>query len=174
MLQSIPVSISVMNSIRLTSAITGNPTLASMRNVSDSLPSMAINVTYDPFPLQSATVGVGIFIAAQTQSLYVASGFTIVAGMIASQIVHERELGVKSMQLMMGINRVMYWISFFIFDYVLYLIPAALSLGLLAILNPSVRYTRTVNCLASSICTVTLLLFRLSIQCRHLEGLSYP
>lgn len=84
-------------------------------------------------------MGIGIFIAAQTQALYVASGFTIVAGMIASQIVQERELGVKSMQLMMGIDRVMYWLSFFIFDFVLYLIPATLSLGLLSILNPAVR-----------------------------------
>ena len=70
---------------------------------------VTFNVTYSPFPPRTRGAGIGIFIAAQTQSLYVASGFTIVAGMISSQVVLERELGVKSMQLMMGINRVMYW-----------------------------------------------------------------
>eukprot|EP00750_Incisomonas_marina_P015114 INCI18082.1.p1 GENE.INCI18082.1~~INCI18082.1.p1 ORF type:complete len:1528 (-),score=250.84 INCI18082.1:2500-7083(-) len=133
MLQSVPVSISVLNSARLTNALSAHPAVPRQA----STVALVTNVTYAPFPVTSASVGIGIFIAAQTQALYVASGFTIVAGMIASQIVQERELGVKSMQLMMGINRVMYWLSFFIFDFVLYLIPATLSLGLLSILNPA-------------------------------------
>jgi ABC-type multidrug transport system ATPase subunit len=132
-LQSIPTSISILNSARLTSALAGAQPFETVARI----PQVVINVTYTPLPLVSASTGIGIFIAAQTQSLYVASGFTIVAGMIASQVVLERELGVKSMQFMMGISRVMYWLSFFLFDLVGYLIPATLSVTLLIIINPS-------------------------------------
>ena len=156
MLQSIPTAISVLNSARLTAALQGAPALqtssdnnSSMGSVAgtdtdtdtdadNKVPHVALNVTYSPFPLQTPTIGIGMFIAAQTQSLYVASGFTIVAGMVSSRVVLERELGVKSMQLMMGINRVMYWLSFFVYDYLLYLVPACLSLGILALINPAV------------------------------------
>lgn len=127
MLQAIPTSISILNSARLTAKL--GPEL--MKS------GVVFNVTYLPFPLTSIEVGIGIFIAAQTQALYVASGFTIIAGMVASRVVLERELGVKNMQFMMGISRVMYWLSFFLFDFVLYLISAALSLTLLVIINPS-------------------------------------
>jgi hypothetical protein len=69
MLQSIPAAISTLNSARLTFAAVRNPAFGPSPHIA----SLVTNVTYSPFPLTSPTASIGIFIAAQTQSLCVAA-----------------------------------------------------------------------------------------------------
>lgn len=93
------------------------------------------------------------------QGLYVVMGFASIPGMAASYAVYERELGVKAMQLMMGVTRPAYWLSLMVFDVLLTTLPVGLVTLIVCVENDAfaANWAWTLLVIASN--TVNMLTF---------------
>ena len=114
-----------------------------------------------PFPRRASewTVDLADYFAGMTQGFYVVMGFGSIPAMAASYVVRERELGVKAMQLMMGIMRPAYWLSLLLFDLILAALPVCLVTLILCVENKAfaANWAWTLLVIASN--TVNLLTF---------------
>ena len=104
----------------------------SILKASSGNPRLQFNVTTHPFPSLKLNynygrqdTACGIFVC-----FVVGIGFALIPASIVSRIVHEKETGLRHIQIVSGIDKRAYWISFFLFDIVIAYIPCLIAMSL--------------------------------------------
>jgi ATP-binding cassette subfamily A (ABC1) protein 1 len=82
-----------------------------------------------PKTKQEATLFASVFVF--LASLIIIIAFSFVASNVALYIVREREVSAKHQQIISGVSISAYWVSNLIFDYFLFMVPAAIAIILL-------------------------------------------
>lgn len=100
----------------------------SLLRASTGNPKLSFNVTTHPFPPLKLNHGQdeaasGIFVC-----FVVGVGFALIPASIVSRIVHEKESGLRHMQVVSGLDKRAYWLSFLLFDIVVTYIPCIITM----------------------------------------------
>jgi len=90
---------------------------------------VSVSFSNKPFPLTAAQRA---FPDSQT-ALYLSLGFAFIPASYCSFIVRERETNSKHLQVLSGVNFVIYWLATWVWDVINYMVPAVLSVALIAI-----------------------------------------
>eukprot|EP00931_Biecheleriopsis_adriatica_P069363 TRINITY_DN4321_c0_g1_i1.p1 TRINITY_DN4321_c0_g1~~TRINITY_DN4321_c0_g1_i1.p1 ORF type:complete len:1964 (+),score=351.62 TRINITY_DN4321_c0_g1_i1:38-5929(+) len=95
----------------------------------EALKDSTVRIGNQPFPLTSSQKDL-----TDTQtSLNLALGFAFIPASVCAFVVLERETGSKHLQVISGVNFVSYWLATWIWDIINYLVPAVLSMLLMAV-----------------------------------------
>lgn len=97
---------------------------ARARNASAASSNIQINVGVKPWPLTAQQQSLNNSIV----SLVAAIGFSFIPAAIVAFVVMERQTGSKHLQIVSGVNTVMYWVANFVWDLANFLPPCLLSL----------------------------------------------
>ena len=101
----------------------------SILRTSTGNPRLQFNVTTHPFPQLPLNVkgelevASGIFVC-----FIIGVGFALIPASIITRIVHEKEKGLHHMQVVSGLDKRAYWLSFFLYDIIMAYIPCLITM----------------------------------------------